>query len=354
MSIPNLNEKTWRPFFVKDIFETIQRGKRLKTADHIQGNKPYVSSSAQNNGVDNFIDNNENVRTFEDCLTIANSGSVGKSFYHPYEFVASDHVTILRSANLNKYHYLFIATLLDKLSEKYSFNREINDVRLRREKIMLPVNDSGEPDFDFMENYMRAIETKQLQRWRDFVQEIDSAQIAPLSEKTWRIFNLSDVFSICATSSGIDKNKLKLTAGEFPYITRTDRNNGIQCYICEQPDYKRDKGNCITVGLDTQTAFYQPTDFYTGQNIQILRHERLDNYVAKFILPCLKKTLSIFSWGGNGATLTRLRRSKIQLPVTDDGAPDFAYMEAYIKNLVADKYRRYLDYLNQNEKPDKQ
>ena len=86
-----LNKKIWRPFLIGDIFNVIQRGKRLKTADHIAGNMPYVSSSAQNNGVDNFIGNSDGVRTFNDCLTIANSGSVGKSSYHSYEFVASDH-----------------------------------------------------------------------------------------------------------------------------------------------------------------------------------------------------------------------------------------------------------------------
>ena len=214
---------------------------------------------------------------------------------------------------------------------------------------MLPVNDDGAPDFVFMENYVRAVEGKLLQRYRDFAQEklsaLETKKIPPLNEKIWRTFNLAEVFSIRATSSGIDKNKIISGEKIFPYISRTDRNNGVQDFICEQPNYKRDEGNCITVGLDTQTAFYQPTTFYTGQNIQILRNDNLNFYVAQFVLPLLKKTLSIFSWGGNGATLTRLRRSKIQLPVNDEGAPDFEYMEAYVKNLEADKYRKYLEYI---------
>ena len=330
---------------VEEIFTVIQRGKRLKTADHIPGDIPYVSSSAQNNGVDAFIGNSENVRKFKDCLTIANSGSVGKCFYHPYEFIASDHVTALSSPNLNKYHYLFLARQLERLQEKYNFNREMTDARIRREKIILPVTDDGSPDFEFMEAYIQKIEAEQIRRYRDFVQAVDAAPVEPLNQKRWRTFNLIDVFSIHATSSGIDKNKLDLTTGEFPYVTRTDRNNGIQCYVCEQPSYKLDAGNCITVGLDTQTAFYQPKAFYTGQNIQILRNDHLNEYVAQFLLPCLKKTLSVFSWGGNGATLTRLRRSKIQLPVNDDGEPDFDYMAAYMKNIIAAKYRKYLDYI---------
>ncbi|MBQ7453870.1 MAG: N-6 DNA methylase [Selenomonadaceae bacterium] len=170
-------------------------------------------------------------------------------------------------------------------------------------------------------------------------------EVPHLDAKTWKIFNLSSVFSIRATSSGIDKNELISGEGNFPYITRTDRNNGVQSFICEQPNYKLDAGNCITVGLDTQTAFYQPTDFYTGQNIQILTNDRLNFYVAQFLLPSIKNTLSIFSWGGNGATLTRLRRSKILLPVTDDGAPDFDFMEAYIVAHEEKILQRYRDFV---------
>ena len=166
--VPLEQKKFWQPFLIGDLFTVIQRGKRFKTADHIAGDMPYVSSSAQNNGVDNFIGNSNGVRTFNDCLTIANSGSVGKSFYHSYEFVASDHVTALNSPRLNKYHYLFIAAQLSKLGEKYSFNREINDVRIRREKIMLPVNDNGEPDFDYMEAYVKRAEAEQYRRYLDF------------------------------------------------------------------------------------------------------------------------------------------------------------------------------------------
>ena len=164
-----LNQKRWRAFLVEEIFTVIQRGKRLKTADHIPGDIPYVSSSAQNNGVDAFIGNSENVRKFKDCLTIANSGSVGKCFYHPYEFIASDHVTALSSPNLNEYHYLFLARQLERLQEKYNFNREITDARIRQEKLMLPVNEAGEPDFDYMAAYVKNIIAAKYRKYLDYI-----------------------------------------------------------------------------------------------------------------------------------------------------------------------------------------
>ncbi|MBR6713144.1 MAG: restriction endonuclease subunit S [Selenomonadaceae bacterium] len=341
------SDKPWRAFFIEEIFD-IFPGKRLTKAEMIAGDTPFIGASDSNNGVTAFV-GNVNDSADENFLSVSYNGSVCECFYQPYRCLCSDDVKRFHLKNHagNKYIYLFLANSIKQQKDKYNYGYKFNEARMRRQKILLPVTDDGEPDFDYMEVYMQKIEAEQIKRYREYVQVLDapSKPIPPLNEKTWQIFNLSEVFSIRATSSGIDKNKLNLTAGEFPYVTRTDRNNGIQCYVCEQPDYKLDAGNCITVGLDTQTAFYQPTDFYTGQNIQILRNDHLNEHVAQFLLPCLKKTLSVFSWGGNGATLTRLRRSKIQLPVTDDGEPDFDYMAAYMKKLKAEKYRKYLDYI---------
>lgn len=158
----NLDKENWKDFCFTDIFTEIQRGKRLKKADHKDGNMPYVSSTAQDNGVDGFIGNENGIRLFGDCLTLANSGSVGSAFYHRYEFIASDHVTRLKGKNLDKYTYLFMIPLINRLSEKYSFNREINDERIKREKLLLPATTNGTPDWQFMEIYMRNIESRQI------------------------------------------------------------------------------------------------------------------------------------------------------------------------------------------------
>ena len=153
-----LLHSNWKAFYFTEVFTEIQRGKRLKKADHKVGDTPYVSSTSFNNGVDGFIGNDSSVRRFEDCLTLANSGSVGSAFYHRYEFIASDHVTQLKREGLDKYAYLFMIPLINRLSEKYSFNREINDERIKREKLLLPVTDADDIDFQFMSSFMRQIE----------------------------------------------------------------------------------------------------------------------------------------------------------------------------------------------------
>jgi predicted protein tyrosine phosphatase len=169
--IPKLQEKKWKEFFIIDIFPNIQRGKRLTKTKQTKGNIPYVSSTAQNNGVDNFIGNLEKVRIFEDCLTIANSGSVGATFYHSYKFVASDHVTHLKNEKFNSFIYLFISTLTKRLSTKYNFNREINDFRISRDKILLPINDKNKPDYEYMEQYIKNLMFKKINQYLKFVEK---------------------------------------------------------------------------------------------------------------------------------------------------------------------------------------
>ena len=176
-----LQHANWKAFDFTEVFTEIQRGKRLKKADHKDGNIPYVSSTSLNNGVDGFIGNESGVRKFFDCLTIANSGSVGYAFYHQYEFVASDHVTQLKREGLDKYTYLFLAPIVQRLSEKYSFNREINDERIKREKLLLPATDNGEVDFFFMSNFMKEVEANILKTTiKTFEQRIRTANITQM------------------------------------------------------------------------------------------------------------------------------------------------------------------------------
>lgn len=160
--VPALNKKEWDVFFLNEIFPEIQRGKRLKKEVHIKGQTPYVSSTALNNGIDGYIGNQNSVRIFHNCLSLANSGSVGATFYQPFYFIASDHITKLKNESFNEFIYLFISTIAKRLNEKYSFNREINDQRIKREKIVLPIDKKGQPDYDYMENYIKKIEYNKL------------------------------------------------------------------------------------------------------------------------------------------------------------------------------------------------
>ena len=167
--VVGLDKVEWKTFRFTEVFQDIQRGKRLTKANQTDGPKPYISSTSENNGVDAFIGNETGVRKFEDVLTLANSGSVGSTFYQQFEFVASDHVTALKSENADKYAYLFLSTVVKRLEEKYSFNREINDTRIKREKIILPADKQGNPDFQYMSDFVKKLELDKVQEVLEYI-----------------------------------------------------------------------------------------------------------------------------------------------------------------------------------------
>ena len=167
--VVGLDKVKWKTFRFTEVFREIQRGKRLTKANQTNGPTPYISSTSENNGVDAFIGNETGIRKFEDVLTLANSGSVGSTFYQQFEFVASDHVTTLKSDNADKYAYLFLSTVVKSLEEKYSFNREINDSRIKREKVILPADKEDNPNFQYMSDFVKKLELDKVQEVLEYI-----------------------------------------------------------------------------------------------------------------------------------------------------------------------------------------
>lgn len=174
--IPALNEKEWGHFLIPDVFSNIQRGKRLKNADHVPGIIPYVSSTANNNGVDDYVKATAGTRSFSDCISLANSGSVGTAFYEPFEFVASDHVTSLKREGTSKFVYLFLATTIERQGSNFNFNREINDARIKKMQVMLPVTDADRPDYEYMEQYVKNMMLHKYEQYLAFIERQSSAE----------------------------------------------------------------------------------------------------------------------------------------------------------------------------------
>ena len=341
-----LDELKWKAFNIEEIFIDIQRGKRLKTEDHIAGQTPYVSSSSILNGVDNFIANNDGVRRFKNCLTLANSGSVGETFYQPYEFVASDHVTKLENPLFDKYAYLFIATIVKRLSEKYGYNREINDARLRRENILLPVDEIGKPDYAFMETYMRNVEQILLKRHKDYLTSVMPSQEpekVSIDGKKWKAFFMNEVFDI---KSSVRLTKDDMVVGNRPFVGASDSNNGVTAFVGNTNNSLDSNVLGVNYNGSVVHSFYHPYEAIFSDDVKRLhfKHYKDDKYAYLFVKQAILQQKSKFEYGYkfNGE---RMKRQQILLPVTISGEPDYDFMSAYMKRLEYDIQRRYMKYI---------
>lgn len=347
----SLDEKEWKHFRMPEIFGLIQRGKRLKNADHVPGIVPYVSSTANNNGVDDYIEATPGTRAFGDCISLANSGSVGTAFYEPFEYVASDHVTALKTEGMSKYVYLFLIATIEKQGSNFNFNREINDARIKNMQIMLPVDDAGEPDYAYMAEYVQQKRAAMLDKYHKYVEariaELgELVEIPMLDEKEWDEFFIGDLFEVSRPKS---RNKDDYDFGNTPFVASGALNNGVMKCCDAKQDEQLDAGNCITVSPVDGSTFYQPMDFLgrggAGSSILMLRSDWLNLYLGQFIARAVRQTCSKYTYGHMG-NKDSIKRERIMLPIDDSGKPDYEYMEQYAKNMMLRKYKQYLEFVN--------
>lgn len=364
----DLESVHWSSFLFPEIFD-IKKGFYNKKPNNLEkGEIPFLGATAVNNGITGYYsieDIELNSKTgqgknhpldkkmFEgNCIVVTNNGSVGYAYYQKTAFTCSHDVNplYLKHHMLNEYIAKFLISVIEKQRVCFEYARKWRPERMKKSKLMLPITDRGEPNYKFMEDYILQKEQEKLAQYQQYlskkmaeVENVISAEL--LEEKKWEEYYFDELFlKVESSSCGIDKNKLDRTQGIFPYVTRSDNDNGIHLFISKQKDiFKINNNNVITIGLDTQTVFYQPFKFYTGQNIQILWNSSLNNYIALFLIPLIKVQMNKFNWGGNGATLTRLRRCKILLPANSLGRPDYEYMENYIKILEYKKVKAYMD-----------
>lgn len=151
----SLNLSEWKTFKYTDIFK-IKKGKRLTKKDQSDGDIPYVSSSALNNGIDNKIGNGS---TDENCISFACYGSIGEVFYQDEKVWVSDNANVfyLKNKKLNPYIAMFIVTLLRLEQFRFSYGMTGKKERLESFTIKLPINKKNEPDWEFMENYIKSL-----------------------------------------------------------------------------------------------------------------------------------------------------------------------------------------------------
>ena len=322
--------KKYKYFKVSDIFHS-KRGKRWIKENQTPGDIAYVSSTALNNGIDNFVTPPDFMKIYKNKLTFSNSGSVGRLFYHDYDFVASDHVTVIwiKDRELNKYIALFLKPIFEHIRYKYNFGREIKDPRLKAETIYLPINDSDKPDWDYMEKYIISLEEKV--KFKKIHTNNKIQNIKP-NVNEWKYFKLAELFNIEGVGSiSVEQLEKKYGFGNFPYITRTEKNNGLTGFY----DYKSAPANVLTIETSLSgLCFFHEYEFSTGDHIAVLKPKNFEfnKYRALFIKSVWCKNSYKYDYG-RPAIIKNIKNTLVPLPALHNGTPDWQFMENYIKNL---------------------
>ncbi|MFK7866158.1 MAG: restriction endonuclease subunit S [Alphaproteobacteria bacterium] len=154
-----LNMDDWKSFNIGDLFD-IENCKCPNASELLEDGHDifYIGAKKSNNGLMNKVKINKNLVTKGNCVVFIcdGQGSVGYSNYMPDSFIGSTTLSVGYNKNLNKYIGLFLVTLLDLERPKYSFGRKYRN-SLAMAKIKLPTTPQGNPDWKFMEDYIKSL-----------------------------------------------------------------------------------------------------------------------------------------------------------------------------------------------------
>ena len=153
----------------------------------------------------------------------------------------------------------------------------------------------------------------------------------------WKPFKLGDLFcSINKAKAHIKAeydNKDFYFENSIRFISRTDNNNGCDCYIEKTDNLSGiEMGNAIVIGDTTASLSYQDKEFVCGDHMVVCRAEWINYFTAMFILTMLKQEKYKYSYG-RAFKMDLIKETIVWLPINEKSNVDWAYIESWMKSL---------------------
>ncbi len=150
-----LNTVEWKEFELGDLFD-VKKGKRLTKSEMENGDTPFISSSEFFNGLTNKISRKPIFP--KNTLTVNYDGSVGESFYQPFEFWALDSCNVLLpKIKFNDKIGLFFSTIIKNEKYRFNYGRKWTSTIMKKSPIFLPINQDGQINFEFITDFMNTM-----------------------------------------------------------------------------------------------------------------------------------------------------------------------------------------------------
>lgn len=314
--------------------------------DWKSGHVPFVTRTENNNGVDCYVPREELQET-ELGNAIVIGDTTATISYQKNEFGTGDHIVVIRSNWLNEYTGQFIVTLLQRERFRYSYGRAYLIKAIKSTELLLPVTESGEPDWGWIERYIKSLHHKVI------TTKNNPTSSTKLEPEQWKEFYLHRILK-ASMGNGIDAVLTTSESPKYNYVSRDSNGNGVVGFVDEIEREEPFPAGSMSLALGGSflgSCFIQKKPFYTAQNVAVLQEKvPLSDHTKLFIATLIRNECKI-KYQAFGRELNAHFRKDftIKLPVkrnadgivfdethefSDDGyIPDWEWMDNYMKSL---------------------
>lgn len=163
-----------------------------------------------------------------------------------------------------------------------------------------------------------------------------------LEDREWQGFLIED---ICDIYPGVRLIKADMKQGPTPFIGASDKNNGITGFVSNtNSSYK---ANVLGVNYNGSVveSFYHPYGAIFSDDVKqfTIKNVNATKYMFLFLKTALLQQQAKYAYGYK-FNEQRMRRQIILLPAIED-APDWEFMDAYIKEREESLIERYSEFI---------
>lgn len=333
----------WKSVKISNLFDVVQETADNQAQRILEGDIPLVSAGKSNNGIVKRIENPvEGSRLFP-MFTIT-VDMFGKAFLQTECFYAVSHARV--NMLIPKYERmkckqigLFLVSVISKKFEEISsYNSMCGKSRIQKETLLLPVDNDDHPDWEFMENYMAEIRDACIIRESDLNR---LRKITPQKQqvKQWKNFKLGGPGGIFKIHKGTRLTKANMIEGDYPFVGASAKCNGITRFVGNGENLIT--GNKLTINYNGSIgeSFWQDKDFLASDdvnwcepNTDAFPNFKLNRYVAHFLCSITKRIGKRYQYIDKW-TKDNMEKDLIMLPVSENGEPDWEYMENYMREI---------------------
>ena len=157
-------------FQIKDVFDDISIAPSSDVGNLKDGSVTFIGRTNANNGLQRFVNVDKSKVLQDNCITISMVGT-NVACYQKSNFTCSQNILILRCKKLNSVNAFYLTSVLNKyLSTKgFGYGHPVSLKRFRKSSIPLPATPQGEPDYVFMEQFMRQKEQEKLEKFQNYI-----------------------------------------------------------------------------------------------------------------------------------------------------------------------------------------
>lgn len=151
-----------------------------------------------------------------------------------------------------------------------------------------------------------------------------------LESRNWKEFFLEDIVSI---DGGKRLTKADMQSGSMPFIGASELNNGITAFTGSQNESVDRNVLGVNYNGSVGFAFYHPYKAVFSDDVKRVKWKNSNHnnrYTLLFLASMIGQQKCKYAYGYKFNS-QRMKRQKVLLPILQDDAIDWAFMEAYMR-----------------------